>query len=65
MTAGSGYFWLSYYDQSIATPEALAFDSVDETCDVIDQYDYMTVKEYHSARVANEVRTANVFKAGV
>ena len=63
--AGSGYFWLSYYDYTIETPQALAFERADETCDVIDQYDYMPIYEYSCAHVANEVRTANVFKAGV
>ncbi|MBO7699856.1 MAG: hypothetical protein J6S47_02100 [Eubacteriaceae bacterium] len=63
--AGSGYFWLSYYDQNIGTPEALAFDKVSDSEDVIDQHDCMPVSEYDSAHVENEVRTANIFTAGV
>ena len=61
---GSGYFWLSYYDKSIATPEALSFDRVPEDTDIIDQHDYLPIDEYYSARVESEVKTANVFRAG-
>ena len=63
--AGSGYFWLSYYDQSIGTPESLAFEKASEAGDVIDQHDFLPVKEYRSAHVEKEVRTANIFTAGV
>lgn len=61
---GSGYFWLSYYDQSIGTPEALEFDMESDDTDIIDQHDYLPVEEYASARTADEVRIANVFRAG-
>ena len=62
---GSGYFWLSYYDQSIATPEALDFDQVTDDTDIIDQHDFLPIDEYNSAHVESEVKIANVFKAGV
>ena len=61
---GSGYFWLSYYDQSIATPEALDFEHMPDDTDIIDQHDYLPIDEYRSAHVKNEVKIANVFKAG-
>jgi len=64
----TGYFWLSYYDKSIATPEALDFEAQDdpeEYTDVTDQHDFVTAGHYLSARVKKEVRAANVFKAAV
>ena len=62
---GSGYFWLSYYDHSIATPEALDFGKNTEATDIIDQHDYLPVDEYRAAHVDKEVRMANIFTAGV
>ena len=63
----TGYFWLSYYDQSIATPEALDFESNDEInddyTDITDQYDLLPIKKYLAAHVKSEVSTANIFKA--
>lgn len=65
----TGYFWLSYYDQSIATPEALDFEPASDpggaSTNVVDQYDYMPVNNYYAAHVSDEVRTANVFEARV
>ena len=61
--AGSGYFWLSYYDQSIGTPEALAFEKASAPGDIIDQHDCIGIEEYRAAHTSKEVRTANVFKA--
>ena len=62
----TGYFWLSYYDQSIATPEALDFEkSSTEDTRVTDQHDYMPVKEVYAANVEDAVSMANVFEAGV
>ena len=60
---GSGYFWLSYYDKSIGTPEALEFDMASADTDIIDQHDFLPIEEYASARTADEVRIANVFRA--
>ena len=60
----TGYFWLSYYDQSISTPEALDFDAqITDDTKITDQYDYMPVKELYAANVESQVRMANVFKA--
>lgn len=65
----SGYFWLSYYDKSISTPEALDFELNEKTSqsytDVIDQHDYMPINKYLAANVSKEVCTANIFKADV
>ena len=62
----NGYFWLSYYDTTISTPEALDFEKTDENVTVItDQYDLMPICEIHAANVKDTVRTANVFKADV
>ncbi len=63
----TGYFYLSYYDQTIATPEALDFESNSESddyyTDMTDQHDYMPINDYLAARVDNKICTANVFKA--
>lgn len=64
----TGYFWLSYYDQSISMPEALDFDknNVDSSLDdnyIIDSYDYMPVSDITSASMEDEIKMANVFKA--
>ena len=59
----SGYFWLSYYDQSIGTPEALDFNKKTGAEDIIDQHDLLPIDEYHAAHVSSDVRMANVFKA--
>ena len=63
---GTGYFWLSYYDQSIDMVEALAFDesNVDREY-YIDQYDFMPVSEVVTMDVEEDVRMANVFTAEV
>ena len=65
----TGYFWLSYYDKSIDTPESLDFQTNEkgtaDYTDVIDQHDYSPIKDYMAAHVSNEVRMANIFTAGV
>ena len=62
----TGYFWLSYYDTSIETPEALDFEKTDKDVKAItDQHDLMPIGEIHAANVKDTVRTANVFKADV
>ena len=62
--AGTGYFWLSYYDKSIETPEALEFDrsNVDSAYN-LDQYDFMPVTDIFGMDIDSKVLTANVFKA--
>ncbi len=62
----TGYFWLSYYDQTIQLPEALEFDKSNEGSSYyLDQHDYMPVNYVQAAAVEDEVKEANVFKAEV
>ena len=65
----TGYFWLSYYDQCIDTPETIDFEPNEkgtaEYTDIIDQHDYAPIRDYLGAYVKNEVKTANVFTARV
>ena len=64
----TGYFWLSYYDQSITMPEALDFDknNVDGSLDenyIIDSHDFMPVSDVEGATLDEEIKMSNVFKA--
>ena len=60
----TGYFWLSYYDQSIDSPEAVAFDKSNVgTSYIIDEHDYMPTYMMAGADTAGEVKMANVFDA--
>ena len=62
----TGYFWLSYYDQTIQLPEALEFDKSNEGSSYyLDQHDYMPVNYVDAAAVEDEVKEANVFRAEV
>ena len=71
--AGSGYFWLSYYDQSIVNPEVLIFDTVYAGPNSVyefdpddigrDQYDLMPANAVNPYEVAEPVKEANVFTA--
>jgi len=62
----TGYFWLSYYDKSMDTPEALDFDAgTDESPRRIDQYDFMPILDPYAASVGSTVCTANVFRPDV
>ena len=65
----TGYFWLSYYDQSIDTPESLDFKPNEEGTsgytDTIDQHDFAPIRDYVAAHVEDEALMANVFTAGV
>ena len=66
---GSGYFWLSYYDQTISDPEAFVFDT-----DIIarggyenrntlhcNQYDLMPVLDMQSNVSDDLIKSANIF----
>lgn len=60
----TGYFWISYYDQTINSCEALAFDKSNVNKQYyLDQYDYMPVNAIMSADVGREVSFSNVFRA--
>ncbi|MBR6443987.1 MAG: fibronectin type III domain-containing protein [Firmicutes bacterium] len=61
---GTGYFWLSYYDKSLDSPEALEFDesNVEKTYN-LDEYDFMPVMDFEGGETEGETHMANVFKA--
>lgn len=58
----TGYFWLSYYDQSIDGPESFSFESQDQSYQ-IDQHDYMSIDAYQTFATDGQNRMANVFTA--
>ena len=60
---GSGYFWLSYHDQSLSSPEAFVFDD-SIAPEYIDQHDYLPVGEVMCRKYDNPVKMANVFAGG-
>ncbi len=62
----SGYFYLSYYDQSIENPISFEFDKVSSlkyTTQNFDQYDMMLSALYANSDSNSETKTANVFDA--
>ena len=60
---GSGYFWLSYHDQSLINPESFVFlDSI--APEHIDQHDYQQAAEVKCRKHDNPVKMANVFTGG-
>ena len=59
----TGYFWISYYDKSLAFPEAYLFDSDTSEDLMIHQHDLMPVMEYQEYDTETEMRMANVFTA--
>ncbi|MBQ7521598.1 MAG: LPXTG cell wall anchor domain-containing protein, partial [Clostridia bacterium] len=62
----TGYFYLSYYDQSIDSPVSFSFDKVDSvkyTTQNYDQYNMMFSSLYADKDYSSEVKTANVFDA--
>ena len=60
---GSGYFWLSYYDQSLTNPESFVFwDSI--APEYIDQHDYLQIGEVQCVKYDEPVKMANVFEGG-
>ena len=60
----TGYFWLSYYDQSITAPEAFVFDKSNVGHSFyIEQHDFMPVGEVNEITVDTETGMANVFRA--
>ena len=57
----SGYFWLSYYDRSIADPETFIFEDSEKDY-YLDQTDLMNA-EFYLENELEDARTANVFTA--
>ncbi|MDO4289723.1 MAG: C1 family peptidase [Eggerthellaceae bacterium] len=67
----TGYFWLSYYDQTISTLETFDFDidsylytDNDEGEYLIDQYNYLPEGKTLATSSAEKASTANKFTAG-
>jgi C1A family cysteine protease len=58
----TGYFWLSYYDQSIDTPETFSFERHDQDYH-IDQHDYMPIDQYQTFATDGKSKSANIFTA--
>ncbi|MBQ3842475.1 MAG: hypothetical protein II820_07270 [Ruminiclostridium sp.] len=62
----SGYFWISYYDQSLILPTSLDFDTDENTREIprdTDMYDFNPAATQYTAEFDDDVRTANVFEA--
>lgn len=62
----TGYFYLSYYDQSIDSPTSFIFDKTDSvkyTTQNYDQYNMMFSSLYANEDYSSETKTANVFDA--
>ena len=66
---GTGYFYLSYYDRSLLSPETFDFfteaDSKDGDHYIVDQHDFMVSGSMSRAITEEETRMANVFTAEV
>ncbi|MBR5091790.1 MAG: hypothetical protein IK093_20405, partial [Ruminiclostridium sp.] len=65
-SGGTGYFYLSYYDQSIGFAESFDFDTSEETRDVfhnVDMYDFIPDPIQECAVFDEDVYMANIFKA--
>lgn len=64
---GSGYFYLSYYDQSIASAETFDYDieSIDSEVDSYynNTYDYLPSSTSFNETSTDKISTANVFAA--
>ncbi|MBM6755129.1 S-layer homology domain-containing protein [Collinsella tanakaei] len=64
----NGYFYLSYYDQSIVTVEAFDFDVTGRETDlngqyIVNQYDYLPTEQANALHYDGEASAANVFTA--
>ena len=63
---GSGFFWLSYYDQSLAFCVSFDFDTAESTGGTPLEprlYDFLPAMGQTSVAFAEDVRMANVFEA--
>lgn len=62
----TGYFYLSYYDQTVANAESFEFYQWDEIKYLelnYDQYDLLQANNYEGFSFLDEMKTANVFDA--
>ena len=65
-SGGSGYFWLSYYDQSLISPISFDYDTAGETegiYDNVDMYDYLATVVPTVAMFDEDVYMADIFEA--
>ena len=65
-SGGSGYFWLSYYDQSITIPQSFRFAESKDSDSVmqnIDMYDFMPEINRDCVEFDDDVYMANVFES--
>ena len=65
-SGGTGYFWLSYYDQSLGSPISFDFDTTGETegiYDNVDMYDYLPTVVPSAALFDEDVYMADIFEA--
>ena len=68
---GSGYFWISYYDQTLSTPEAFVFDTALTQPDPMfpqetlhtNQYDLMPVTAMNANESEEPIKSANIFSS--
>lgn len=59
---GSGYFWLSYYDQSLDSPESFVFEDAIAP-EQVEQHDYMQTTAVMVLEKDAPAKMANVFTA--
>ena len=60
----TGYFYLSYYDQSICFPASISFDTDEDTADSFQQiHAMMPTDNYDEAAMDQECEMANVYTA--
>jgi len=59
----TGYFWLSYYDQSLLDAASLILEESENQPDYIDQFDYMPMNDTLSYASDSEMKEANIFRA--
>ena len=59
----TGYFWLSFYDQSLEGPVSYIVEEADKSINIIDQLDYMQVAQLPSYYSEDEIKMANFFMA--
>lgn len=59
----TGYFWLSYYDKSMASPVSYVVEEKNSDVNKIKQYDYMPVALSTSSVFDSETKMANKFMA--
>ena len=62
VTVGSGYFWLSYYDRSLESPESFVFEDAIAP-ENVDQHDYMQTTDIMVDESETPASMANVFTA--